>query len=90
VYLLLDLVSLEITGPQEAINKQLQLQALYGSKINNRDLFYYRFNTVFDRTKDTELDSATPEFLAYMQQAAQEQYSKDRLKIASFIQKLNF
>ena len=90
VYLLLDLVSLEITGPQEAINKQLQLQSLYGSKINNKDLFYYRFNTVFDPTKDTELDSATPEFLAYMQQAAQEQYSKDRLKIASFIQKLNF
>jgi Patatin-like phospholipase len=89
VYLLLDLVSLEITGPQEAINKQLQLQALYGSKINNKDLFYYRFNTVYDPTKNTELDSATPEFLAYMQQAAQEQYNKDRLKIASFIQKLN-
>ena len=90
VYLLLDLVSLEITGPQEAIDKQMKLQSLYGSKINNKDLFYYRFQTVFDTSKDTELDSTSPEFLAYMQQAAQEQYAKDKLKIRAFINNCGF
>ena len=38
VYLLLDLISLGISGPQEAVNKQLELQSLYGAKINNKDL----------------------------------------------------
>ena len=90
VYLLLDVLSLGITGPQEAINKQLQLQSFYGSKINNKDLFYYRFQTVFDPTKDTELDSTSPEFLAYMQQAAQSQYTKDKMKIRAFINNCGF
>jgi len=47
IYLLLDLISLGIGGPQEAVNKQLQWQSLYGSKVNNKDLFFYRFNTIY-------------------------------------------
>jgi len=90
VYLLLDILSLGISGPQEAVNKQLQWQSLYGSKVNNKDLFFYRFNTIYDITKDTELDSTSADFLAYMQQAANTQYGKDALKIQAFIQKLNF
>ncbi len=86
----MDVINMGISGPQEAINKQMQWQSLYGSKINNKDLFYYRFNTVYDITKDTELDSTTSEFLDYMQQSMQTQYSLDRLKIQAFIQKLNF
>ena len=90
IYLLLDLISLGIGAPQEAVNKQLQWQSLYGSKVNNKDLFFYRFNTIYDITKDTELDSTSADFLAYMQQAANTQYGKDALKIQAFIQKLNF
>jgi predicted acylesterase/phospholipase RssA len=90
VYLLLDLISLGITGPQEAVNKQLELQSLYGSKINNKDLFYYRFNTIYNLNQDTELDCTTADFLNYMKTAAEAQYQKDALKIQGFIQKLNY
>jgi predicted acylesterase/phospholipase RssA len=89
IYLLLDVLSLGITGPQEATNKQLAWQSFYGSKINNKDLFCYRFNTIFDQTKDTELDSTTADFLAYMKEASYAEYSKDSLRIEAFIQKLN-
>lgn len=89
VYLLLDILSLGITGPQEATNKQLSWQSFYGAKINNKDLFSYRFNTIYDSTKDTELDSTSADFLAYMKEAAYGQYAKDALKIRAFIQKLN-
>ena len=90
VYLLLDLISLGISGPQEAVNKQLELQSLYGSKINNKDLFYYRFNTIYNLNQDTELDCTTADFLSYMKTAAEAQYQKDALKIQGFIQTLNY
>jgi hypothetical protein len=90
IYLLLDLISLGVSGPQEATNRQLEWQSFYGSKINNKDLFYYRCQTVFDPNKDTELDNTTAEFLAYMKTAAEQQYQRDALKIRAFIQKCNF
>ena len=90
IYLLMDILSLGISGPQEAINRQLEWMSLYGSKINNKDLFYLRFQTSFDPTEDTELDSTSRGFLDYMKEAAEDQYDKDRLKISAFIQKLNF
>ena len=90
VYLLLDLISLGISGPQEAINKILELLSLYGTKINNQDLFYYRFNTIYDLNEDTELDTTNADFLNYIQTAAEQQYQQDAIKIQQFIQKCNF
>jgi hypothetical protein len=90
IYLLLDLISLGISGPQEAINKMLTWLSLYGAKISNKDLFYYRFNTIYDPSEDTELDSTTSDFLGYIKTAAEQQYQKDALKIQAFIQKCNF
>jgi|GEM_PF-1524992 len=90
VYLLLDLISLGVSGPQEAINKMLTWLSLYGAKISNKDLFYYRFNTIYDPAQDTELDSTTADFLSYIKTAAEQQYQQDALKIQAFIQKCNF
>ena len=90
VYLLLDLISLGISGPQEAINKILELLSLYGTKINYQDLFYYRFNTIYDLNEDTELDTTNADFLNYIQTAAEQQYQQDAIKIQQFIQKCNF
>lgn len=90
IYLLLDLISLGIGGPQEAINKMLTWLSLYGAKISNKDLFYYRFNTIYDPGEDTELDSTTADFLSYIKTAAEQQYQQDALKIQAFIQKLKY
>jgi len=90
VYLLLDLISLGISGPQEAINKMLTWLSLYGAKISNKDLFYYRFNTIYNPNKDTELDNTTAGFLDYIKTAAEQQYQRDAIKIQQFIQKCNF
>jgi predicted acylesterase/phospholipase RssA len=90
IYLLLDLISLGVSGPQEAIHKVLEVLSLYGNKVNNKDLFYYRFNTIYDLNEDTELDSTTKDFLTYIQEAVNIQYGKDALKIQGFIQKLKY
>lgn len=89
-YLLIDVVDIATTGPQEATNKQLEWLSLHGVKINNKDLFYFRFQTIFDPTKDTELDSTSQDFMDYMKKAAEEQYAIDQLKISAFIENLNF
>jgi predicted acylesterase/phospholipase RssA len=82
------ILDVEGAGSQETISKQLELLSLYGSTINGANLFYYRFQTVFDPSINTELDNSSPEFLEYMQSAANAQYNKDALKIGLFIQKL--
>jgi predicted acylesterase/phospholipase RssA len=90
IYLLLDLLSLGISGPQEAINKMLSWLSLYGAKISNKDLFYYRFNTIYNPEQNTELDSTTADSLNYIKTAAEQQYNRDALKIQAFIQKCKF
>lgn len=90
MYLIMDLIDIGITGPQEAVNKQLQWLSAYGSKINNKDFFYYRFQTIFDSTKDTDIDNASQAIMDYYHEAETKQYGLDSMQIAAFIQKLNY
>lgn len=64
--------------------------SLYGAKISNKDLFYYRFNTIYNPEQNTELDSTTADSLNYIKTAAEQQYNRDALKIQAFIQKCKF
>lgn len=76
------------TGSQEAVARQLGILNLYNTKFNEANLAYFRFQTVFDPSIDTELDNSSLAFLDYMQAASQAQYNIDQLKINSFIQRL--
>jgi predicted acylesterase/phospholipase RssA len=85
---LTQILGISSTGAQEAVARELELNSVYGMRINNANLFSYRFQTVYDPSVNTELDNSSPEFLAYMQTSANAQYELDLLKIQLFIQKL--
>jgi hypothetical protein len=85
IYLLLDSFSASLTGSQEHVHQALQVLSYYGTKIANKDFYYYRFNSILDTTKDTDLDTTTPEFLAYMQSVSEQQFTIDKFKISAFI-----
>lgn len=82
---LVDLIGVASTGAQEAINRQLQWLSRF-----NRNLFYFRFQTIFDPNINTELDNSGPDFNAYMEFAADNQYALDKQKILAFIQNAGF
>jgi hypothetical protein len=85
VYLLLDSFGASITGSQEHVHQALQMLSYFGTKVSNKDFYYYRFNSVLDSTQDSEIDSTSPEFLAYMQSVSNQQFTTDTFKISAFI-----
>lgn len=87
---LTQILDVSIAGPQESANKQLELLSFNKPIIYNNNINYYRFQTTFDPSQNTELDNSGSAFNAYMQSAANAQYAKDKLKIAFFIQNAGF
>jgi hypothetical protein len=85
IYLLLDCFSAALTGSQEAIHQANEVLSYHGSKVFNKDFYYLRFNSILDPNINTELDSTSPEFLAYMQQVSNQQFYLDEAKISAFI-----
>ena len=85
VYLLLDCFGSSITGSQEHVHQALQVLSYFGTKVSNKDFYYYRFNTVLDQNEDSEIDSTSPEFLTYMQNVSNQQFTVDKFKISAFI-----
>jgi predicted acylesterase/phospholipase RssA len=85
IYLLLDCFSASLTGSQEHVHQALQILSYYGTKVADKDFYYYRFNSILDSTKDTDLDTTTPEFLTYMQSVSDQQFATDKFKISAFI-----
>jgi hypothetical protein len=85
IYLLLDCFSASLTGSQEHVHQALQILSYYGAKIGNKDFYYYHFDSILDPNKNTDLDTTTPEFLAYMQSVSDQQFATDKFKISAFI-----
>ena len=81
MYLLMDLISMEITAPQEAVNKQLQLMADFACE----EFYYYRFQYLLDKNQDNELDNSSTEYLNYLEKSALEHFASDILNITRFI-----
>ena len=69
----------------DSVDKTLEWLSLSGGRLDDSDLFYYRFQTTFDAT-NTELDNSSDTFIKYMASAASNQYTIDKFKIAYFLQ----
>lgn len=88
----MSLIDTGITGSQEAVAKNLQLQSStgrFGGSSGGR-FFYYRFQPQFAKTDIIELDSSDEVFLSKMKTYADATYEKDALKIGAFIQNMKF
>ena len=81
MYMLMDLISMEITAPQEAVNKQLQLLADFACE----EFYYYRFQYLLDKNQDNELDNSSTEYLDYLEKSALEHFATDIVNITRFI-----
>ena len=80
-----DIIGIGTGGPQEANDRQLQ----WLSKAI-RNFYYFRFNTVFDPSVNTELDNSSVDFQNYMRIMSENQYDLDKQKIIAFIQNSGF
>jgi hypothetical protein len=67
------------------VHQALQMLSYFGTKVSDKDFYYYRFNSVLDPAQDSEIDSTSPEFLAYMQNVSNQQFTTDTFKISAFI-----
>lgn len=79
--LLMSLIGIGITAPQEAAHKQLDWQSTLGLE----NLYYYRFNTQLDNSRDIELDNSSSEFLTYLKTTALDRISDDAVNLSRFL-----
>lgn len=75
---------------QEAAAAQMQLLSDLNIRINGADFIHYRFNYVYDKNQNTELDNQGAIFNAYMKTASDTQLKNDEWKIAAFINSCDF
>lgn len=69
------------TGGQESVAQTLLMDSLYTLD----QLYYYRFNTILDPTKNTELDNTDPSILTYYNNLAISLFNDDIDSISTFI-----
>ena len=82
MYVLMDLIDIEIAGPQEAMAFNLGIQANLTLQNN---IYYYRFNLGLDPNQDTEMDNTSAEFMEYMETATAQRINDDIDRITNFI-----
>ena len=58
------------------------------SECQDDNVFYYRFKSKLDPNKDTELDTSTPEFFDYLDEAVITKYNNSINEISLFIDRL--
>jgi predicted acylesterase/phospholipase RssA len=78
---LVQLLDIALTGPQEAVARDLYLR----SNFTMENLFYYRFQPQLDANVNTELDNTDSTFLTYLTTTAETVFSNDNEKISTFI-----
>jgi hypothetical protein len=78
---LVQLLDVALTGPQQAVERDLYLRA----NFTLENLFFYNFNPSLDQNFNTELDNTDPTFLTYLTTTAETVFSNDNEKISSFI-----
>lgn len=86
MYILIYLIDIEISGPQEAMAFNLGIQANLTLQNN---IYYYRFNLGLDPNQDTEMDNTSAEFMEYMETATAQRINDDIDRITNFIGHLN-
>lgn len=69
------------TGGQESVAQALLMQSV--STLDQ--LYYYRFNTILDPTKNTELDNTDSDILTYYSDLALTLFNEDQENISAFI-----
>lgn len=80
-YLMMYLLGAFITGPQEAVAQELNIQDNY--TLNN--VFNYRMQYYLEASYDTEIDTSDPTTLAYYQSSAVDYFNEDIDNISNFI-----
>jgi len=83
--LIMYLLGAAVTGPQEIVSKELEVE----SKYTLDNLFYYRMQYYFDPQKNTELDNTTPEILQYYLDSVTQYFNNDIQNITNFIARLD-
>lgn len=80
-YLIMYLLGVTTTGPQEVEAKELFIESNYTLE----QMYYYRMQYYFEPSQNTEFDNSTPEILSYYQTATEEYFNSDIDNIITFL-----
>lgn len=80
-YLIIYLLGVSTTGPQEVAAKELFIRSNYTLE----NLYYYRMQYYFEPSQYTEFDNSTPEILDYYRTSSLEYFNNDIDNISTFI-----
>lgn len=80
-YLIMYLLGVTATGPQEVEAKELFIESNYTLE----QMYYYRMQYYFEPIKNTEFDNSTPDILQYYQDATADYFSNDIDNITTFL-----
>ena len=80
-YLIMYLLGVTTTGPQEVEAKELFIESNYTLE----QMYYYRMQYYFEPSKNTEFDNSTPDILQYYQDATEDYFSNDIDNITTFL-----
>lgn len=80
-YLIMYLLGVTTTGPQEVEAKELFIESNYTLE----QMYYYRMQYYFEPSKNTEFDNSTPDILQYYQDATADYFSNDIDNITTFL-----
>jgi len=80
-YLIMYLLGVTTTGPQEVEAKELFIESNYTLE----QMYYYRMQYYFEPSKNTEFDHSTPDILQYYKDATADYFSNDIDNITTFL-----
>ena len=80
-YLIMYLLGVTTTGPQEVEAKELFIESNYTLE----QMYYYRMRYYFEPSKNTEFDNSTPDILQYYKDATANYFSNDIDNITTFL-----
>ena len=80
-YLIMYLLGVTTTGPQEVEAKELFIESNYTLE----QMYYYRMQYYFEPSKNTEFDNSTPDILQYYKDATTDYFSNDIDNITTFL-----
>ena len=80
-YLIMYLLGVTTTGPQEVEAKELFIESNYTLE----QMYYYRMQYYFEPSKNTEFDNSTPDILQYYKDATANYFSNDIDNITTFL-----
>ena len=80
-YLIMYLLGVTTTGPQEVEAKELFIESNYTLE----QMYYYRMQYYFEPSKNTEFDNSTSDILQYYKNATADYFSNDIDNITTFL-----